>query len=234
MKRLLTIALFFASVQLQASHLASELNIRMFDNAWFTATVGHQVYNQPVTRLKLHHLAPGSHFIRIFRHDHLYHHRYGAPVEIFAGYVEIPSASRVNALVDRQNRFRINKIVPLAPAPVWQEPVYHQPVVHHPVVVPDYHYAMHENDFRNLVYTISRLSFESSRMQIARQAIANNYFTSYQVAELMRLMTFESTKLDLAKLAFHKTVDQNNYYIINDQFTFESSIMELNDYIYRG
>ena len=235
MKKLhIIIALLFASVQLEASHQASQLNLRMADNAWFTATVGHQVHNTPVTRLRLDHLAPGSHFIRVFRHDLSFFNRFGAPVQVFAGYVDIPAASKVNAMVDRQYRFRINKITPLWNQPVHHQPVYHQPIVHHPVVAPDCHYTMNEHEFGNLVYTISRLSFESSRVQIARQALAGNYFTAHQVSELMRLMTFESTKLEIAKLAYHKTVDQNNYYIVNDLFTFESSIMELNDYIFRG
>jgi hypothetical protein len=235
MKKLhIIIALLFASVQLEASHQASQLNLRMADNAWFTATVGHQAHNTPVTRLRLEHLAPGSHYIRVFRHDLSFFNRFGAPVQVFAGFVEIPAASKVNAMIDRHFRFRINKITPLWNQPVYHQPVIHHPVVHHPVVTPVYHYAMNDHDFGNLVYTISRLSFESSRVQIARQAIANNYFTAHQVAELMRLMTFESTKLDIAKQAYHKTVDQNNYYLINDLFTFESSIMDLNNYIFRG
>ena len=47
----------------------------------------------------------------------------------------------------------------------------------------------------------------------------------------MLLFTFEDTRLDLAKYAYGHTFDIGNYYKLNDAFTFESSIDELNKYI---
>lgn len=44
-------------------------------------------------------------------------------------------------------------------------------------------------------------------------------------------MTFEENKLTIAKYAYTKTADPNNYFQLNDAFTFESSIDELNAYI---
>jgi len=68
-------------------------------------------------------------------------------------------------------------------------------------------------------------------MTVAKQLINNNYFSSRQVARLIQQMTFESSKLELAKYAYSKTVDKSNYFIVNDQFSFESSITALSDYI---
>jgi len=234
MKRLLIIiALLFASVQLRASHLASELNLRMFDQSWFTVSINHQVFTTPVTRFSLDHLEPGTHFLRVTRLNYNHHSHHAQQIVVFNGFIDIPGRSRVNAVIDRQSRFRINKIIALAPpTPVWTNPVHMYPPVHHnPTPL---YYGMHDHEFRQLIHTISRLSFESSRMQIAKQAIASNYFTSQQVSELVGLMTFESSKLDLAKSAYHKTIDKENYYRINDLFTFESSIIDLNNYIFRG
>ena len=230
MKRLLLIiAIIFASVQLKASHMASEFNLRFFDNSLFVVTVNNQVYGTPVTKFNLNNIVPGSHYLRVSKisHGHLGH--YAQPLVVFSGYIDIPVRSRVNAAIDRQNRFRINKIVALAPAPMYYAPT---PVYYaHPHHIS---YGMNENEFRQLKYTIDRLSFDSSRLQVASQAVSMNYFTTYQVAELMSLLTFESNKLDLAKRAYHKTVDKHNYYLINDQFTFESSITDLSNYIFRG
>lgn len=228
MKRVLIITAFMiASVQLRASHLASELNLRIADQSWFTVTLDNQVYGTPVTRFNLADLHPGTHFLRVTRLDHGYYGPYTMPVVIYNGYIEIPAHSRINAMIDRQYRFRINKIIPLAPA-------YVQPVCA-PVPAPaPMYYGMSDYDFDQLRYTIDKLSFESSKMQVARQAISSNYFTSRQVAELVRMMTFESSKLDLAKNAFHKTIDKQNYFILNDTFTFESSILDLNEFIQRS
>lgn len=225
MKRVLLIsALLIASVQLKASHLASELNLRIADQAWFTVTLDNRVFNAPVNRFSVDELQPGTHFLRVTRLDYSYYGQYSIPVVIFNGYIDIPARSLVNAMIDRQYRFRINKIIPLAP--VCQPTVYNPPA---PI-----YYGMNAYDFDNLRNSIGRLSFESSKMQVARQAIASNFFTSQQVAELIRLMTFESSKLDLAKAAYHKTIDRQNYFIINNTFTFESSIMDLNEYIQRS
>ena len=51
-----------------------------------------------------------------------------------------------------------------------------------------------------------------------------------QIKELMELMSFEETKLELAKFAWHHNLDKGNYYQLNDAFGFESSIEELNKY----
>jgi len=225
-KSLLIIAMLFASMQLHASHMVSEMNLRLFDQAWFTVTLDNQVFGTPVTRFSVDELEPGTHFLRVTRIEYGYYGQYAHPLVVFNGYIDVPARSRINAMIDRQSRFRINKIFALAPLPVWQAPVCNNPV---PVF-----YGMNDFEFDQLVHTISRLSFESTRMQVAKQAIASNYFTSRQVSDLIRLMTFESGKLDIAKAAYHKTVDQQNYFIINDQFTFESSIMDLNEYIYRS
>jgi hypothetical protein len=74
-------------------------------------------------------------------------------------------------------------------------------------------------------------SFESAKLEICKQALYSNKVTSSQVAQLLDLMTFESSKLELAKFAYGRTVDKGNYYLVNNSFTFGSSISELGDYI---
>jgi hypothetical protein len=49
----------------------------------------------------------------------------------------------------------------------------------------------------------------------------------------MLLFTFENNRLDFAKFAYAYTFDTGNYYLVNDAFTFETSIDELNAYISR-
>jgi len=51
------------------------------------------------------------------------------------------------------------------------------------------------------------------------------------VKELVGLFTFESSKLEIAKAAYGRTIDKNNFYQVNDAFTFSSSVDELSEYI---
>jgi hypothetical protein len=92
-------------------------------------------------------------------------------------------------------------------------------------------YPMSEADFASAKTSISSKSFEDSKLTIAKQIMAANCLLCTQVKEIMMLFSFEDTKLELAKYAYGYTFDIGNYYKLNDAFTFESSIDELNTYI---
>lgn len=79
--------------------------------------------------------------------------------------------------------------------------------------------------------SINSKSFEDSKMTMAKQIIGSNCLTSAQVKEIMLMFSFEETRLDFAKFAYGRTFDIGNYFIVNDGFTFETSIDELNAYI---
>lgn len=230
-KALLIIALLFASARIHASHAGSELHIRMFDNSWFTVTIDRQRFTEPVTRFHLDEVAPGTRYITITKVANSGNHVYGGirHLVVFSGYVDIPASSDIRAMVDRARRFRINRVEPLYAC----EPVITQPVCNMPPVVPVIH-CMDDYAFGGLMNTLRNMSFESSRMTVAKNAIMSNNFTSRQVADMMGLMTFDSSRLELAKFAYNKTIDRENYWVVYDLFAFESSIVELNNYISRA
>jgi len=86
-------------------------------------------------------------------------------------------------------------------------------------------------DFEQAKASIRSKNFEDSKLTIAKQIIQTNCLLSSQVKEIMLLFSFEDTRLDFAKYAYAYTLDLRNYYKLNDAFTFESSIDELNRYI---
>jgi hypothetical protein len=87
--------------------------------------------------------------------------------------------------------------------------------------------AVDENEFDRVLWAISKESSEANRMESASQVIKTSYFTTEQVKQLMKLFCSEENKLAIAKLAYEKTIDQSNYYSINDIFKFSSSKDEL-------
>jgi hypothetical protein len=93
------------------------------------------------------------------------------------------------------------------------------------------YYGMSASNFDALKNTIRNQSFDSSKLTVAQQAVASNYLTAAQVAELVQLFSFESSKVDIAKYAYSRTVDRNNYYLVSNAFTYSSSIDELSGYI---
>jgi len=109
-----------------------------------------------------------------------------------------------------------------------EQQAYVMPGYNGPVGCP---YPMSPGDFQGVKQSIASKTFDDTRLTIARQVIASNCLLCEQVKEIMLLFTFEDTRLDLAKYAYGYTFDIGNYYKLNDAFTFESSIEELNDYM---
>jgi hypothetical protein len=94
--------------------------------------------------------------------------------------------------------------------------------------------VMREREFNNAKDQIKKEWFENTRLTVAKQVIDGNNFTTSQVKELMYLFTFENNRLEIAKYAYRKTVDRQNYYQLNDALTFNSSKEELARFIRDG
>ncbi|HNR55016.1 MAG TPA: DUF4476 domain-containing protein [Flavobacteriales bacterium] len=92
-------------------------------------------------------------------------------------------------------------------------------------------WPMSPSEFADVKKSIESKSFEDSKMTLAKQVGSNRCFTVDQVKGLMSVFSFEDSKLDIAKFAYDRTFDIDNYYKVNDAFTFESSIDDLNEYI---
>lgn len=222
MKKLFTtLVILSLAVVVQAAHpLQSALAITSVDGSLLTVSIDRAPFSNSSTNIYTDGLRAGNHYIKVMRLAG--HPRHPVYRTVYAGYVFIPEASEVMAEVNR-NRFRITGSRPFDYAPqVYEDPHYYPQ--HLRCEVDDY-------EFNQMIQSLGNYNFESTRMTVAKQLINNNYFNSRQVGRLMQQMTFESSKLELAKYAYSKTLDKNNYFLVNDQFSFESSIAELADYI---
>jgi hypothetical protein len=91
--------------------------------------------------------------------------------------------------------------------------------------------AMASGEFDGVKRSIAGKSFEDSKFTLAKQVTKANCLSAAQVKEVMELFDFEETRLDFAKFAYDYTVDQSNYYKVNDAFQFEMTIDELDTFI---
>ena len=90
---------------------------------------------------------------------------------------------------------------------------------------------MNSRSFEQFRQVIRNESFDNTRLVLAKQTIATNYFSSAQVKEIVELFSFENSKLDIAKYSYKYTVDKNNYFILNNAFAYSSSKEELARFI---
>ncbi len=92
-------------------------------------------------------------------------------------------------------------------------------------------WPMSASEFNDAKTSIGSKNFEDMRLSIAKQVATDRCFTVEQVKGIMGLFNFEDSKLDFAKFAYDHTYDVSNYFKVNDAFTYESSIEELDTYI---
>ena len=95
----------------------------------------------------------------------------------------------------------------------------------------NYGRAMNESEFSQLMQKMRSQWLNSQKMQVAREAVSRDMFSTAQVRQLIQLISSESDKLELAKLAYRNTVDNRNYAQLYDVFAYQSSREELERYI---
>ena len=90
---------------------------------------------------------------------------------------------------------------------------------------------MNNADFQKLKQTLQGESYDNTKLKIAKQFIAANYFNAAQIKELANIFSYENSKLDIAKFAYDYTIDKGNYFMVNDVFSYSSSKEALMEYI---
>lgn len=112
------------------------------------------------------------------------------------------------------------------------------PMPHEEVVVPvppvqPEPMGMSPKDFDEAYALIQHESFDDTRLTIAKQVVASNMMTVNQIAQIARLFSFESNRLEFAKFAYPYCIEKNKYYLLYEVFDYDSSKQELNEYIQR-
>ncbi len=83
--------------------------------------------------------------------------------------------------------------------------------------------TMADATFEQFVQTLRNESFDNTKMNMAKQILVNNFFTTAQIKAVMQQFTFENNKLDIAKYAYRYTVDKSNYFALANEFTFSNN-----------
>ncbi len=239
----MTIMVIALATQMAQAHgKGSVLNIRLSNNQTFKIFVDGNCTGEMANRTQINGLADGRHRIEIYSPDNRGRGRgYGRMRPVFYGTINIDCNTETFATVNLMcNKIEIDRVVALCEPQQngWNKPeicFYPMRPIGGPVPtcatpVPVGPVAMCAADLMQLKNTLHNAAFESNRLSIFKQALPYNYFSTAQVRELMNEFWFESTKLEVAKMAYAKTIDQQNYYQVNNEFTFSSSVAELSDY----
>ena len=223
---LLSAMLMCLVIKAKANHLSSDLNLQLFNHANMLVEFDHVRYTNPFNTFCINDVEPGIHYLTVFKirtHGYGYNH-YAPPALIFNGCINVPASVVISAVINPYHEYDVVQVFPKR----IRENSFNYNSSYFPTAPG---YGMNPGSFQALKRSIEVKSFDNTRLTIAKQAIQSNPLTSRQIADLVQLMTFESTKLSLAKFAYDYALDKENYYALNDVFTFESSIEELNKFI---
>lgn len=73
---------------------------------------------------------------------------------------------------------------------------------------------------------------DNDKLTLMQQYLRNKSMTTEQVSVMLDWLTFEASRLELAKTCYDKVSDNENYLQIANKFTFQNSKKELEDYMF--
>ncbi|RYE00841.1 MAG: DUF4476 domain-containing protein [Sphingobacteriales bacterium] len=91
--------------------------------------------------------------------------------------------------------------------------------------------VMNAASFTALLQQLRNENFANTRMTIAKDALSSNRVNVAQVKQLMQQFSFDNDRLELAKAAYPRTTDKNNYFQLSDAFEFSSSKEALSTWV---
>ena len=86
-------------------------------------------------------------------------------------------------------------------------------------------------EFDERLAAIKRTSFDDKRLAKAKQVFNDEILSTNQVIEVVKVFSFDDSKLDFAKWAYKNTIDPKNYYKVEDHFSFSNSKYALGEFV---
>lgn len=241
-KFLIATASIFIMQFANANHKNSEFNIKMFDNSSLEVFLDGAGFSQNCGPVSISNVQPGQHYLKVFKwikKGHHHHHGW-QKVPVYSGWIKIPPRSSVFSVINCYGDYNVVNIKPINYYGCGHP--YGQCSCNNGFnPVGGYHdwddedcydgYCMGDDEFGGFYKMMQQQSFDSGKLELIKQASSKNKFNSDQVLMLVQTFTFESSKLDAAKMLYTKTTDKKNYYKINQAFTFNSNVEELGKFI---
>lgn len=221
----------------------SVLHLKMYNEAPITIVLDGIRFKDIRPTFTIRNVPPGTHLLKVYKQKK---NRWSMRL-VFMDYIKIPENREIFAYIDSDGRFRVHDAVPLKVRPQnnpddpYADDVQPQPRPR-PDVAPDERPrtpdsntqqpvqpapGMADADFEQLRNSMKNQDYDDSRLSIAKQAISGKRLNCNQLGLLLDVMSFESSKLELAKFAYPYLTDKEAFNTVFNRFKFNSSIDEL-------
>jgi hypothetical protein len=236
MRSIITLMFSFIVFAATAAMNPSRLSVTSFSNAALSVEVDGNRYDRVPGSLVINDLASGYHKIKVYevRIERRGFRKFEAMNLIYSSSLLLKPHHHLNIAISPSGKIKISEEM-MRRYDRDDRGRNNPRNSHHPYEDKysdgrRYSQPMSDRMFMSAKETIRRESFDKDKLMIAKQIVANNSFYSSQVKELVQLFSFDDAKLDLAKFAYARTLDRNNYFILYDAFAFRRSKEELVNY----
>lgn len=182
--------------------IPSQLQIEFDRNLDYIVQVGNLEFKTNGSPLLIGHLRNGFHPVNIFKQERRNRKLlYSGGVNLADNSITYASYKRGNFLVEEVIPFQVEVVV------------------------------MNDATFHNFKKSVENESFSSDKLELLENQLNIHFFTAIQIAELVEILSFDSDQLKFAKMAYLRTADPQNYFIVVEKLKFSSSKKELNQHI---
>ncbi|MBK7310805.1 MAG: DUF4476 domain-containing protein [Bacteroidia bacterium] len=91
--------------------------------------------------------------------------------------------------------------------------------------------AISSADFNDRLDAVKKASFDRDKIAKIKQVFADEYLTTNQVGELVKIFPFDDDKLSVAQWCYKGTIDKKNYFKVENHFTFDRYKKQLGDWV---
>jgi len=230
-----TISTFFASLLLSTSIFATDvrssasLTVRSATRSDIVVIVDDRRYDLGTNSIMISDLDACEHQVTVYQEKtNSFINRYGETYNmVFNSSVDLKPRTNLQIAIDECGSITMNETRSRKQmiGDTWDGENYFKNSI--PISTGNYLNAISNIEFSRVIWAIGKESSEANRMESAKQIINTNYLTVEQVKQLMQLFCTDDNKLEIAKLAYDKTVDQGDYFALNSIFKFDNSRNEL-------
>lgn len=213
----------------------SSVTIQSADNADIIVEIDGRRFEPNDNSIRINGLEAGTHRIKISKEKNtrVYNMKGQRFDVLYNSMVTVKGRTNVSISIDRQGRASIQETRSNNGRDTWKDRDYDFGSGGFGDYDNHYGYerGMNDRDFSGVLESIRKEWLESNKLKSATHIVTTNSLTSAQVKQVMLLFGFESNKLELAKQAYANTVDKQNFYMLNDAFSFSSSKDDLARFI---
>jgi hypothetical protein len=201
----------------------SSLTLSLYDGSTFAVEFDKSVIAKQSEEITIDGIAGGKHYIKITPTN--------ASKPIYSSEITITEGYTIRAVIDEYKafniyqKFRYRKTKGSIEVIDWE---HHNGNIEHDE---EYYRVISDRDFTDLTNIVAGTPFDGTKIELLKYGIDRSFFTTDHVNSMIKMLTFETYRLEIAKYAYKKTVDKRNYLTVFGNFKFSSSITELKDYI---